>query len=85
MALFITTYIPNRHVINMWESDQAFPKTVLELSLRKYNELPKKGKPKKNEEWTPLATILCRDESGGQKTQKISLWGCDAACPYNLY
>lgn len=47
----------------MRESDQGFPKTVMELSLRKYQQLPKKGKPKKNEEWTPLATIVCRDES----------------------
>lgn len=36
-----------------------FAHLVMNLSLRKYSTLPRKGKPKKGEEWTPLATILC--------------------------
>ena len=40
--------------------DEAkFAHLIMELSLRKYRALPKKGKPKRGEEWTPLATILC--------------------------
>jgi hypothetical protein len=40
--------------------DEAeFAHLVMDLSLRKYSALPKKGKPKRGEEWTPLATILC--------------------------
>ena len=40
--------------------DEAeFAHLVMNLSLRKYSTLPKKGKPKRGEEWTPLATILC--------------------------
>ena len=40
------------------DKQSEFAQLVMELSLRKYRELPKKGKPKKGEEWTPLATIL---------------------------
>ena len=40
------------------ERDNSFAQKVIEMSLRKYNALPKKGKPKKGEEWTPLAAIL---------------------------
>ena len=40
------------------DSDSHFAQMVMEMSLRKYNALPKKGKPKKGEEWTPLAAVL---------------------------
>ena len=39
-------------------SGSDFALQVMELSLKKYSSLPKRGKPKKGEEWTPLATIL---------------------------
>ena len=42
------------------DGEAEFARLVMDLSLRKYGTLPKKGKPKRGEEWTPLATILCR-------------------------
>ena len=36
----------------------TFHQKIAEVSLRKYRELPKKGKPKKDEEWSPLATVV---------------------------
>ena len=46
---------------NASDGDEAeFAHQIMDLSLRKYSALPKKGKPKRGEEWTPLATILCR-------------------------
>ena len=41
------------------DGEAEFARLVMDLSLRKYVALPKKGKPKRGEEWTPLATILC--------------------------
>ena len=41
------------------DDEGEFAHLVMDLSLRKYSALPRKGKPKKGEEWTPLATILC--------------------------
>ncbi len=39
----------------------SFYLKVAEASLRKYGELPKKGKPQRSQEWTPLATIVCAE------------------------
>ena len=41
-----------------WKGIPRFRELVVELSLEKYKELPKKGKPLQGE-WTPLATVLC--------------------------
>ena len=40
-------------------NESGFARLVMDLSLRTYSRLPRKGKPKEGEEWTPLATILC--------------------------
>ena len=47
--------------LGSWRDLPNFPELVLETSLRKYRELPKRGKPKRDEEWTPLATVLCSE------------------------
>ena len=39
---------------------EKFHRDVVSYSLRKYKELPKQGKPNKNE-WTPLSTVLCSE------------------------
>ncbi len=40
-------------------SSERFYYRVAEVSLEKYRELPKKGKPMRKEEWTPLAAVVC--------------------------
>ena len=59
----ILTKIINRSTASLIMAsggDEAeFSRLVMDVSLRKYSALPKKGKPKEEEEWTPLATILC--------------------------
>ena len=44
-----------------WEGVANFSEAVAAVSFRKYKELPKKGKPKRGEEWTPLATVVCSE------------------------
>lgn len=39
----------------------SFHKKIAELSLRKYKELPRKGKPRGDKEWTPLAAVVCSE------------------------
>ena len=33
----------------------------MEMCLSKYSDMPKKGKPKSGEEWTPLSAVVCHD------------------------
>ena len=40
-------------------NNDVFHKEVVEASLRKYKELPKRGKPDRKKEWSPLSTFLC--------------------------
>lgn len=40
------------------DGQSHFAQQVMNLALRKYKSLPKKGKPKRGEEWTPLAAVL---------------------------
>jgi tRNA-specific adenosine deaminase 1 len=60
----------------METSSQYFHREVVTASLRKYRELPKRGKPKRDEEWTPLSTILC---SQGSELEVVSL-GTGSKC-----
>lgn len=39
--------------------DEDLHKRIVSVSLKKYSEVTKRGKPKAKEEWTPLSTILC--------------------------
>ena len=39
----------------------SFHKKIAELSLQKYKELPRKGKPRGDKEWTPLAAVVCSE------------------------
>ena len=42
----------------MQSQRQDFHERIVAVSLKKYSELPKKGKPKTPEEWTPLSTFV---------------------------
>ena len=42
----------------VYDGTRFSEQTILEESLQKYLQLPKKGKPIAGEEWTPLATVL---------------------------
>lgn len=44
-----------------WKDLPNFSELVAEASLQQYRELPKKGKPKRSKEWTPLATVMCSE------------------------
>ena len=41
-----------------------FHRKIVSVSLEKYRELPKRGKPKTEQEWTPLSTFV---QSSGRK------------------
>ena len=47
-----------------WYDDLYLADKVVNQCLQKYNQLPKKGKPQKDVEWTLLAGILVAIESG---------------------
>ena len=47
-----------------WYDDLHLADKVVNQCLQKYNQLPKKGKPQKDVEWTLLAGILVAIESG---------------------
>ena len=40
------------------ELDERFADKVAELCYKKYQSLPKKGKPQKNKEWTLLSCVV---------------------------
>lgn len=56
-------------VISM--ESERFYRRIAEVSLKKYRELPKKGKPVKEQEWTPLATVVRAEGMDGYITGRL--------------
>ena len=50
--------------MSRWYCDESFVDKAVQLCHQKYSNLPKKGKPQKDVEWTLLAGVLVAVELG---------------------